>query len=86
MNDKNHGWQTPFILADRGECSFVTKVRNMEHAGAGLAIVVDNSNKKIDEVVMSDDGTGVGIRIPSVLISKQDGEKIIDYLTTANQE
>jgi len=42
----------------------------MEHAGAGLAIVVDSSNKKIDEVVMSDDGTGAGIRIPSVLISK----------------
>jgi hypothetical protein len=56
----------------------------MEHAGAGLAIVVDNSNKKIDEVLMSDDGTGTGIRIPSVLISKQDGETIIDYLTTAN--
>lgn len=64
---------TPFILADRGGCSFVQKVRNMEDAGAGVAIVVDSSDEKISEVVMSDDGTGAGIRTPSMLISKKDG-------------
>ena len=31
---------------------------------------------------MSDDGTGHGIRIPSVLISKKDGQKLIDFITT----
>lgn len=29
---------------------------------------------------MSDDGTGGGIRIPSMLISKTDGNKILDWL------
>jgi len=33
---------TPFYLADRGTCTFVEKVRNVEEAGAGLAIIVDN--------------------------------------------
>jgi len=33
---------TPFMLADRGGCSFVTKVRNMEDAGAAVGIVIDN--------------------------------------------
>lgn len=61
------------MIADRGDCSFVRKVRNMERAGAGVGLVVDSSDEDIKRVVMTDDGTGHGIRIPSVLISKQDG-------------
>jgi hypothetical protein len=33
---------TPIFLVDRGDCSFVTKVRNVEKAGGSLAIVIDN--------------------------------------------
>lgn len=75
----------PFMIADRGDCSFVKKVRNMEEAGVALAIIVDNRNENIDEIVMSDDGTGSGIRIPSVLISKTDGEKLVNFMRTAGQ-
>ena len=46
------------------------KVRNMENVGIAMGIVVDSSDEDIKNVIMSDDGTGVGIRIPSVLISK----------------
>jgi hypothetical protein len=61
---------TPFMLADRGGCSFVTKVRNMEDAGAAIGIVIDNQKEEdISDVVMADDGTGAGIRMPSMLIS-----------------
>lgn len=35
---------------------------------------------------MSDDGTGAGIRIPSMLISKKDGQKLIDFINTASKE
>ena len=77
---------TPFMLADRGSCSFVQKVRNMEDAGAAVGIVVDNSDESVDNVVMSDDGSGAGIRIPSMLISKKDGMKLIDFLQTASKE
>jgi len=76
----------PFILADRGGCSFVTKVRNMEDAGAAIGIVIDSSDEEIKDVVMSDDGTGAGIRIPSMLISKKDGQKLIDFINTASKE
>lgn len=75
---------TPFMVADRGGCSFVQKVRNMEDAGAAVGIVVDYSNENIETVVMSDDGTGAGIRIPSMLISKKDGKKLIDFIETAD--
>ena len=77
---------TPFLLADRGGCSFVDKVRNMEDAGAAVGIVIDNSDENIEEIVMSYDGTGAGIRMPSMLISKNDGKKLIDFLQTADQK
>jgi len=53
---------------ERGDCHFVTKVRNVALNGGGLAIIIDNKNEDINGVVMADDGTGAGIRIPSVLI------------------
>lgn len=65
--------KTKIILVDRGECSFVTKVRNAERAGASLVVVMDNRFENITNVVMGDDGTGTGIRIPSMIIGKDDG-------------
>lgn len=78
--------ETPFMIADRGNCSFVTKVRNMEDAGVAVAIIVDNQEEGIDSIIMSDDGTGAGIRIPGLLISKDDGEKLLHFLKTASDE
>ena len=70
---------TKILLMDRGECSFVTKVRNAERAGASLVVVVDNKVENITNVIMGDDGTGVGIRIPSMLIGKSDGKILKDF-------
>lgn len=49
------------MVADRGSCSFVSKVRNMEKAGAAVGIVVDDTSEDVSKIVMSDDGTGAGI-------------------------
>ena len=35
---------------------------------------------------MSDDGSGAGIRIPSMMISKADGDKLLDFLKQATKE
>ena len=64
---------TKILLLDRGDCSFVAKVRNAERAGASLVVVIDNKVENVTNVIMGDDGTGVGIRIPSMLIGKTDG-------------
>lgn len=77
---------TPFMIAERGGCSFVKKVRGMEDAGVAVAIVVDESDEDISTIVMSDDGSGAGIRIPSMLISKSSGDKLIDFMKTATEE
>jgi len=69
----NEVFMTPFMIAERGGCSFADKVRNMEDAGAAIGIVIDNSNEDVDRVVMVDDGMAAGIRIPSMLISMADG-------------
>ena len=39
----------PVIIAKRGSCSFVTKVRNIQHVGARLAVVFnDNQTQDIN--------------------------------------
>jgi len=71
---------TPFFFAWRGECSFVQKVRNMENIGVAVGIVIDTM---AGSGIMSDDGTGSGIRIPSMLISKKDGERLLNWYYSA---
>ena len=44
-------------------------MRNVERAGGSLAIIIDDRTENISDTIMSDDGTGTGIRIPSLLIS-----------------
>jgi hypothetical protein len=85
-------WKPPFILlVDRGECTFVQKVRNAQHAGAAAVIIADNTcqckHEKVctpdpgqiceeREPIMADDGSGYDITIPSVLLFKQDADPI----------
>lgn len=52
----------------------------MENIGAAVAIIFDNTDEDVENIVMSDDGTGGGIRIPSMLISKEDGKKLKDFI------
>ena len=70
---------TKIVLLDRGKCSFVTKVRNAERAGASLVVVVDDRDENITNVIMGDDGTGMGIRIPSMLIGRDSGKTLKDF-------
>lgn len=78
---------SPFYLAMRGNCSFVQKVRNLENIGVAVAIIVDSKrDEMVDEILMSDDGTGGGIRIPSMLIGKNDGDKLISWYANATEE
>lgn len=67
------------LLVDRGECSFVTKVRNGERAGASAVIVIDDRFEDIQDVIMSDDGTGYNVRVPSMIIDKATGSLLKKY-------
>lgn len=58
----------------------------MENIGVAVGIVIDNTAENVTEVLMSDDGTGGGMRIPSMLIGSQDGKKLLDWLKKATDE
>ena len=77
--DKTETFPTKIFIAERGSCTFVNKVRNAERAGASLLVVVDSKVENITNVIMGDDGTGTGIRIPSMLIGKSDGQMLIEF-------
>ncbi|KAJ8603125.1 hypothetical protein CTAYLR_004573 [Chrysophaeum taylorii] len=87
-------WTTPYLLmVDRGDCTFVKKVRNAQNLGASGVIVADNkcvcSDEacsstpnmacESDEPIMADDGSGSDITIPAILLWKTDADKIKDY-------
>lgn len=43
---------------------------NIEKIGGKLGIIVDDINELSEEVVMTDDGNGFHVNIPSVFIGK----------------
>ena len=60
--------ELPVILLDRGDCTFVTKVRNVEKVGANVALIGDSKREDSNIFIMSDDGSGHSINIPSFLL------------------
>jgi hypothetical protein len=52
----------------------------MENIGVSVAVLINDSDEDVDNIILSDDGTGGGIRIPSLIISKTEGKKLIDFL------
>jgi hypothetical protein len=74
------------LIVKRGGCSFVQKARNVQRAGYSMVVIVNNMETEIKDVIMSDDGSGSDIYIPIVMISKKDGQKLINYLEKNNSD
>ncbi|UEQ74907.1 T9SS-dependent M36 family metallopeptidase [Chryseobacterium arthrosphaerae] len=62
-------------VAERGSCSFATKVKNMQVAGAIGAIIYDPVNA--NPISMGKDDTVTGISIPSIMMGKAEGEYLV---------
>ena len=74
--------ESPIIMVEKGGCSYVTKVLNIEEARGHAAIIIDDKNGgDVEEKNMPDDGRGNEVSIPSVLISYEDGEKLKKFYT-----
>lgn len=67
---------TPILILERGECPFVYKVRQAQDIGASAVVIIDNKVEDVEKVIMTDNGSGGNIFIPSFIISKTDGELI----------
>lgn len=98
----NKPWQPPYILmVDRGDCTFVKKVRNAQRAGAAAVLIADDmclcSHTECEESsggtnicedtepIMADDGSGSDVSIPSFLLFKEDADPIKEVLTKNQQ-
>jgi len=72
------------FVVNRGGCSFVRKVLTAEQEfNAHAVIIVDRKDSSlrtetIQSIIMADDGFGGNIRIPSILVSHQDGMQLIN--------
>jgi hypothetical protein len=75
---------SPIVIADRGNCTFVTKVRNIEKLGVKLAIICDSKSEYTQNVIMGDDGSGNSVNIPSFILGKKDCENIKDTIKMTN--
>lgn len=59
----------------------------MENIGVAVGIVIDTQDEYNDtRISMADDGTGGGIRIPSMLISKYDGQVLMSWIKDASHQ
>jgi hypothetical protein len=77
------------IVAMRGECSFAMKAHNAQLAGATMLIIVDNVYEDVEQRLIIDnsvEGLGKTIDIPSILLSKSAGDKLISSLQSNKSE
>lgn len=82
--DDPHPLDLPILLLTRGMCSFTTKVRNAQNIGVVAVLIVDYVDEDVNKIILIDDGTAGNIFIPSMLISKADGQLIIDEIEKDN--
>ncbi|GEN66982.1 T9SS-dependent M36 family metallopeptidase [Chryseobacterium rhizosphaerae] len=67
-------------VAKRGTCSFATKTKNMQNAGAIGAIIYDPVNSDPMQA-MGRDNTVSGVTIPAIMIGKSEGDYIASQIT-----
>lgn len=77
-----------YVLVKRGRCYFSTKAIHAQYAGAAGLIVVDSEENKgkLPKRMPGAENDRHLIKIPSIMISYLDGQKIIKALKTLNQQ
>lgn len=71
---------SPIYFVERGNCTFTRKASNAARSGKML-IIADNSDEEdVAKIIMGEDLSGETIMIPVVMISKNDGAMIRDFL------
>lgn len=66
---------SPIVLVDRGNCSFIRKTKNVQEIGGAVTLIADyRDNANPENIIMIDDGTGLSVAIPTIMISKEDGK------------
>ena len=80
IDESNFSENMNILLVYRGNCSFIYKARIAQNAHYSMIIIINNINTDIKKVIINDDGTGNDIRIPIAMISKNDGDNLVNYI------
>ncbi|EGR32389.1 vacuolar sorting receptor, putative [Ichthyophthirius multifiliis] len=84
LESTENNQQHTFVLIQRGECSFVTKVFNAQLFGGKVIILMDDKKENYD-ILMSDDGMGDRVIIPSIFIHFEYGNLLKSLLEDKKQ-
>lgn len=84
--DNNFG--TLILLVNRGGCNFSEKVINAQKIGAGFVMIADNSDENIHRIfpIERTKDRLDSVKIPSVLISKEEASDILKALASPNHK
>ena len=55
-------------MVSRGGCSFVSKVRNIQAAGAEAVLIADNIEEETSLITIQNDGSSQDIAIPAFFV------------------
>ena len=71
------------VMVRRGKCSFTQKVLIAQKKGAHAVVIVDWEDSEMTEhdlgsIIVADDGHGVDVHIPSILVAKDVGAQLIE--------
>lgn len=77
------GANSPFVLIQRGNCSFETKVQIAQDAGFKAAIIYNNEDSR-DLVTMTGDSNGIAIY--AVFVSEAAGHVLLKYAGDSSME
>jgi hypothetical protein len=78
--DEQDPSSSPVLMVDRGTCHFSLKVKHAQNIGARAVIIVNDRDEDIDSVIITDNGAGGNLYIPTFLISQADGELIKSFI------
>lgn len=71
----------PLLIVRRGNCPFLTKALHAQHAGAKMLIIVNDSDEIDYDPVAGNAVKEAKIKIPTVVISKVVGEKLMNFVS-----
>lgn len=72
-----------YVIARRGKCFFSNKAINAQYAGAAGIVIIDNEDNdgKFPGRMPAMDEDHHIVKIPAVMISHKDGQKLLDYVS-----
>jgi len=93
LNIPDDGGAPFMLLVQRGDCTFVKKVRNAQQLGAAAVLIADTGNADLllvghnhtgheADIRLADDGSGHDISIPNLMIGKQEYHRIMKVINS----